>query len=164
MKKKKVKKIEKTGIVLANFNQDKPRKIGRPPKTLRNLPKGWQDHILDEMAQGASLEEIKADFSISDAVYYRFMKEYDVFAEFIARGKQLSKAWWLKTGRQQMFNKEFSFTGWYMNMKNRFGWTDRQEVDHNINVPTRITIHKEDKIIELLPPAKETSGGQDDYS
>jgi len=164
MNDKKLKAVEKSGEILAEFHNPKPqKKRGRKPKTLRNLPKGWKEMVLEEMSQGASLEEIKASLNLVDDTYYRFMKQYPMFSGIIEEGKRLSKAWWLKTGRKQLFNKDFSYTGWYMNMKNRFGWTDKQEQTHVIDVPTRITIKKEDKVIELLPPQKALPGGGDEY-
>jgi len=32
-----------------------------------------------------------------------------------------------RIGRENLFNKDFNFTGWYMNMRNRFGWTNNPD-------------------------------------
>ena len=84
---------------------------------------------------GASDVEVKAYLyelrgSFSNDLWVRWMKEEREFSETIKVGKMLSEAWWAKTGRKNLENKEFSFTGWYMNMKNRFGWSDKQEIDN----------------------------------
>lgn len=164
MKEEKSKKLEQRGVVLAQFHEvpKKRRKAGRPGKTLKDLPRNWRAHIRKEMGEGASLQEIKADFKLYDKTYRRFLAEYPEFAEVIDEGKQLSKAWWMRTGRQQLFNKEFSYTGWYMNMKNRFGWTDKQEQTHILDVPSRITIQKADRVIELQPPKNMLVAGEED--
>jgi hypothetical protein len=127
---------------------------GRPKKQLKDLPAGWKDTIIEIMRVGGSLDEIKALLNISNDLYERFMDEEPEFSETVKRGKQLSKAWWMAEGRNNLHSKTFSPVLWYMNMKNRFGWADRQETNINIQVPTSITIPQEDKIIKLLPPKK----------
>lgn len=110
---------------------------GRPKIGLDILWDGWYNDILDLYSEGASDVEIreliylktkektKASFGLWD----RWMEEEEEFFETIKQGRMLSEAWWAKTGRKNLNNKEFSYTGWYMNMKNRFGWKDKQEVD-----------------------------------
>jgi len=112
---------------------------GRPQKDLSELPTGWHDYVLTEMEQGASLQEIKAYFGISNDLHARWMKDEEEYSETIKRGIELSEAWWMKKGRVNLENKDFSATLWYMNMKNRFAWKDRQDVTTNDkDLPTPI--------------------------
>ena len=105
---------------------------GRPKDDLSCLPENWYKDVLDLYKEGASDVEVKALIyqwkgSFSNDLWDRWIKEEPQFSETIKAGKFLSEAWWAKKGRKNLENKEFSFTGWYMNMKNRFKWTDRQE-------------------------------------
>lgn len=147
--KKKAKSTESRGVVLLDFYTNLG---GRPKIQLKDLGKGWQGLIIDNMSNGASLKEIKSLLGISNDLHTRLMNEEREYSETIKRGKQLSEAWWLRVGRTQLFNKEFSPTLWYMNMKNRFGWTDKQDLDVTITVPARITIPQGKKVLELKPP------------
>lgn len=110
-------------------------KGGRPKIGIDTLPDGWQDDILSLYSEGASDVEIKSLIyswlgSFSNNLWERWMKEEPMFWETINKGKMLSETWWARSGRKNLQNKDFSYTGWYMNMKNRFGWTDKQEIDH----------------------------------
>lgn len=92
-------------------------------------------HILEEYKAGASDEETKAYIwgergSFSNDLWDRWLIEEPIFSETIKKGRELSKAWWLKEGRANLKDKDFSPTLWYMNMKNRFGWADKQELNH----------------------------------
>jgi hypothetical protein len=105
---------------------------GRPKEDLSCLPDEWYKDVLNLYKEGASDVEVKALIyewkgSFSNDLWDRWMKEEPQFSETIKAGKFLSESWWNKKGRTNLENKEFSFTGWYMNMKNRFKWTDRQE-------------------------------------
>lgn len=109
--------------------------IGRPKEELK-LPEGWYNSILDLYKQGASDVEIKAWIydargSFSNDLWDRWLKDEEQFSETIKIGKILSEAWWSKSGRISLKSKDFNYVGWYMNMKNRFGWKDKQELDVN---------------------------------
>lgn len=106
---------------------------GRPKSTI-DLPDGWYNDVLELYSEGASDVEIKAYIylkrkTFSNDLWERWLQEEPEFSETIKQGRMLSESWWAKTGRKNLNNKEFSYTGWYMNMKNRFGWKDKQEID-----------------------------------
>ncbi len=104
-------------------------KVGRPKITTEKFPDGWQEHIINEMSQGASRAEIYAWLNIDKEVFTRLIEEDQEFSETIKSGERQSHAWWERKGRTELDNKDFSATLWYMNMKNRFGWRDKQETD-----------------------------------
>ena len=107
---------------------------GRPKIDLSVLWDGWYNDILNLYQKGASDVEIRALIYEKAGVgsytlWERWIKEEGEFKEVIKMGKILSEAWWAKSGRTNLENKDFSYTGWYMNMKNRFGWADRTTTD-----------------------------------
>lgn len=90
--------------------------------------------VIDLMQEGASQQEVLATLDISNDTFYRWKKENAEFSETIKRGIQLSQGWWERQGRVSLKDREFNYTGWYMNMKNRFKWADKQEVKQEGNI------------------------------
>lgn len=104
-------------------------KIGRPSLQLEDLPKGWEDSILSMSKEGASIVEIAVELDIARGTLYSLMERDEYFMNTIKKCKRYCESWWLKQGRVNLKDKDFSPTLWYMNMKNRFGWTDKQQTD-----------------------------------
>lgn len=104
------------------------------PKTEFNLPEGWQQTIIDLYSEGASDIEIKRLLHewrghFSTDLWNRWLEEVEEFANVIKTGRVISEGWWVKEGRTNLQNKVFNYVGWYMNMKNRFGWKDKTETE-----------------------------------
>lgn len=105
--------------------------MGRPRIELSDLPDGWELMLLALSEEGASIIELAVELDISRDSFYEIAKREEHFSDTIKKCKDLSEAWWTRKGRKNLENKDFSYTGWYMNMKNRFGWVDKKEVDHS---------------------------------
>ncbi len=110
-------------------------KVGRPTKY-----RPWMcDRVIALMAQGASKHEALADLGIWEDTFWRWRKIHPEFSEAVKIGTELSRMWWEREGRTALRDKSFNHGLWYMNMKNRFGWTDR--VENTNNAPTSISVH-----------------------
>lgn len=125
---------------------------GRPQSTL-DLPDGWYNDILDLYREGASDVEVKALIygwrgSFSNSLWDRWMEDEEEFSQTIKAGKLLSEAWWHKNGRINLKDKEFNYTGWYMQMKNRFGWRDKQDITSDDQKIEPIVIYRPEKLPE----------------
>ena len=91
------------------------------------------DFVIELMKEGESKAEVACALDISPSTISAWCNSkssryHKSFHYAIKRGMQESEAWWLKQGRISLRDKTFSYVGWYMQMKNRFGWRDRQEL------------------------------------
>lgn len=128
---------------------------GRPKIGLDVLWDGWHDDILELYSVGGSDVEVRAlifknckdKTKISVDLWDRWINEEDEFSLIIKMGRLLSEAWWSENGRTNLINREFNYVGWYMNMKNRFGWKDKQE-NTNTEKVTIVDLSEYDEIIK----------------
>lgn len=104
--------------------------LGRPKITTDDFSSDWKERVVQEMSEGASRIEVYAGIlGIDYETFTRLLNEDEDFSKTIKRGIDLAQVWWEKQGRKGLKDKDFNYTGWYMNMKNRFGWRDRTETD-----------------------------------
>ena len=110
------------------------KKVGRPTKYKPEMCKT----VLELMKEGASQEEVCGHLDIARETFYRWKDENKEFSDTIKRGVRLSQAWWEKEGRTSLRDREFNYTGWYMNMKNRFKWADKKEPNNEGSVTVMV--------------------------
>ena len=118
-------------------NEDK-KPVGRPPITLEDLPKDWKSGIIALAKKGASIIELSVYLEISRDTFYALSDREEEFSDTVKMCKEFSEAWWHERGRKNLTNPAFSYTGWYMNMKNRFGWKDKQEISGDQQNPVQV--------------------------
>lgn len=110
------------------------RKVGRPKKGIDLLPENWKEQILSLYSEGGADIEVKAMIwkwldSFSDDLFYRWIEEEPEFSGTIKKGRKLAEAWWYSKGRE-VENKNLNSNLFHINMKNRFNWSDKQQIDH----------------------------------
>ncbi|QZA71246.1 terminase small subunit [Pseudomonas phage AH02] len=106
---------------------------GRPKDSvIDRLKEGWQARFLAMGKEGCSDVEIRAEFGISDDLWYRWIAEDEEFSRTYKLSKAACHAKWEEMGRKMAFGQvEGNPTTWIFNMKNRFNWRDKQDVDHS---------------------------------
>ena len=109
-------------------------KVGRPTKYKPQMC----ETILELMKEGASLDEVRGELDISKDTLYRWKEDYEDFSDSIKRGIRMSQAWWEKQGRISLRDRDFNYTGWYMNMKNRFKWSDKKEFNNEGSITVMV--------------------------
>lgn len=109
---------------------------GRPTK----YDPSMCDDLIALFKEGASKAEIAAKLGICRDTFAEWEKSNPQFSEAVKKGVQLSEAWWQEQGRIALREKDFNSTLWYMNMKNRFGWRDKQEHTGPDGSPLNITL------------------------
>jgi hypothetical protein len=115
-------------------------KVGRPRKTSKELPLNWQATVVNMASKGASEVEIRAALIKSNGMTYTAirdlwyaLKERETeFSETLLIAKVLCEAWWVEKGQKKLNSQYFQGYTWLANMKNRFGWRDKTEIEHNV--------------------------------
>ena len=127
-KKKTAKKKATKKKVVKRMPKNTTERRGRPTK----YKPEYCDVVIEKMAEGYSKEAVAGFLEISKDTLYQWAKAHPDFSDAIAIGESKSRVFWekklveyavhTKNGKQinaQVFN---------LNMKNRFGWRDKNEV------------------------------------
>ena len=107
---------------------------GRPTK----YKPEYCEEIVEYMRDGKSLAEFAAYIDVDHDTINNWAKKYSEFFGAKKRAIKLSEAWWTAQGREALRDREFNHVLWYMNMKNRFGWRDKQEIEMDTSVHIHI--------------------------
>lgn len=110
---------------------------GRPTK----YKPEYCDILINEMEQGADMEEVAGLLRVTRSTIYEWLSKFPEFSDAKKIGDMLSYRFWAKAGRDGMYNetiksddgnvviRSLNPTLWIFNMKNRFKWGDRHEVE-----------------------------------
>lgn len=101
--------------------------MGRPTK----YHKKFCEQLVDHMKKGLSFESFAADCECHKETLYEWVNQHPEFSEAKKRGTAFSSKRWEEIGMAGMAGKIKGFNAavWIFNMKNRFHWRDKRELD-----------------------------------
>lgn len=102
---------------------------------MAELPNNYAEIALEHYAEGASDQEVAKELRIPMSKFKRLYGSDEQFRAVIDDGRGHALAWWMHEGRVNLRNKQFSYVGWFQNMKNRYGWADKAEISDSITKP-----------------------------
>ncbi len=111
------------------------QKTGRKQKTLKdiNLPDNWKERVKELDAQGYSEEEIYLHYyRINPHLFEKLCDRELEFRQTVKKAEILCKGWWIEQSRKSLRRQHYQSALWFMNMKNRFGWKDKTDIEHSL--------------------------------
>lgn len=108
---------------------EEKRLTGRPRTTIASLPDDWKQRMLAQAAEGASAVEIRHAIGIGRSAWETLLEDSDEFRAAEKDAKELCEVWWERSGRNLAVGGGGNSAIWIFNMKNRFGWRDKQETE-----------------------------------
>jgi hypothetical protein len=146
------------------MTKKKVTKKATPKKTVAKATKNkppvpptkWHDGIpaivVEEMKKGYSIEAVCGVLMISKDTLYRWLKDPDKKALSDAKklGEALSRYQWETWGVEGAKGElpGFNSASWIFNMKNRFGWRDKADIDQKVNFEP-VIIEADNKTITM---------------
>lgn len=120
------------------------RPVGRPRTTVNDLPADWREIMRDCGQEGGSATEARCLLGIGESAWGTLLEDSEEFRRAEKTRSSLCEVWWERTGRKMATGADGNATVWIFNMKNRFGWRDKQDINHASEdgsmSPTRIEI------------------------
>ena len=126
-------------------------KVGRPTK----YKPEYCQLLIDHMAKGLSFESFAGVVGTCKETIYRWLHENKEFVDARRHAIAKNRIFWEQKGIDGMQGdiSGFNATSWVFNMKNRFGWNDRQDI--NIEATTNIKLNSNKDVIDLIIQARD---------
>jgi predicted DNA-binding protein YlxM (UPF0122 family) len=131
------------------------------------------DLLIEHMEKGLSFESFAGAIGVSKQTIYDWTKAHPEFLDAKEVGLEKSRIFWEKLGIKHILNesesipnigsnsKSLNASVWIFNMKNRFGWRDKQpeEADHvHVNNTTNQITATPETLTELASLVKSARG------
>lgn len=95
---------------------------------LRARDGDWREEMLGLYMVGASDREVMCQLRLTPGKWETLYNDLNCdFREVVEIGRVYNWAWWEREGRINLDNKNFNASLWTINMKNRFGWSEKSE-------------------------------------
>jgi hypothetical protein len=103
--------------------------------------------LYEHMKEGLSFQSFGGVVGVSIETLYTWEEKYTEFLDAKKRGKASCLLWWEKLGRAGTAGRisNFNTASWIFNMKNRFEWRDKKDIDLKANMQGNVVILPDNK-------------------
>lgn len=112
--------------------------MGRPSNAEKRQVSEKQTEIqrlVELYENGASDVEVCADLKYPWREFEKRLNNDDAFKQLVEYGRLAAKAWFLRQGRLGVKDKSMNFPVWFAMMKNRYGWSDKVDMNNTESKP-----------------------------
>lgn len=113
------------------MSEQKKNPVGRPRTTVNDLPANWKQIMTDCGTEGGSAVEVRCLLGIAMSAWETLLDDSEEFREAEKIRQELCEVWWHRQGRRMTQDGQGSSAVWIFNMKNRFGWRDKHDIEHS---------------------------------
>lgn len=111
-----------------NTQENEDRNPGGRPTSYDPV---YCDMIIDYMSGGKSKDAFAGHIGVAKSTIYEWIKKHREFSNSVKIAEAKCQDFWEELGVVGTTEgKNFNASTWIFNMKNRFGWRDKTEVDH----------------------------------
>jgi hypothetical protein len=116
----------------------------------------FDEMLIDHLSKGFSFHSFAGVVRVNYDTVFEWVKRHPSFAEAKQIGTAQSHVFWEKMGIAGTLGKinKFVPSTWIFNMKNRFGWRDRQEIKELGGDEDFDEVISHDKIMEYIEGKK----------
>ena len=99
---------------------------GRPTLYTDDMP----DALFDAMSQGRSVTQFAAKIGVNRSTIYEWAEKHPEFSDAFSRAKEACEAYWETELQSMMYSRDVNAPLVKLYFANRFGWSDKAEVDN----------------------------------
>jgi transposase len=130
-------RVAKSNAFVDALREQMPKEVLEPVKKPFGRPTKYEpefcEEVVDFMAKGYSKEAVAGHLQIDSDTLKEWNKKYPDFSTALKQGVELSRKFWEATAINHITHTakgtQLNSTAWIFNMKNRFNWTDKKEVE-----------------------------------
>ena len=98
---------------------------GRPTK----YKEAYLKKTIDFLASGKSITQLARELQVNKSTIYEWANNNPTFSDALDTGREYSQAHWETELESMMYSKEVNAPLVKLYFANRFGWSDKQEVE-----------------------------------
>ena len=121
----------------------------KPDKRHRKYKPSMGKELVKHMKEGYSFAAFAGRIGVARSALYKWVDRYPEFKAAKIEATEAALFFWERVGIEGLYmggkDNPFNATVWIFNMKNRFGWRDKQEVDVNVDATVKISYKKDDE-------------------